>query len=96
MQQGWKGCSDSVAVKKVRCVVKSILVAECLAQVEAAEACFLIKSQLAELLQASKEETITECITDSQSLQDICYSTRNIEDRRLRVDIVMLRDASQK
>ena len=30
-----------------------------------------------------------ECITDNQSLQDICYSTKNIEDRRLRVDIII-------
>ena len=82
--------------RKIRCVVKSTLAAECLAQVEAAEACFLIKSQLAELLQASKEEIITECITDNQSLQDICYSTRNIEDRRLRVDIVILREMLAK
>ena len=62
-------------------MVKSTLVAECLAQVEAAEACFLIKSQLAELLQATKEEIITECITDNQSLQDIFCSTKNIEDK---------------
>ena len=69
---------------------------ECLAQVEAAEACFLIKSQLAKLLQASKEEIITECITDSQSLQDICCSAKNIENRRLRVDIVILREMLAK
>ena len=56
----------------------------------------LIKSQLAELLQASKEEIIIDCITDNQSLQDICYSTKNIEDRRLRVDTVILREMLAK
>ena len=73
-------------------MVKSTFAAECLAQAEAAEVCFVIKSQLAELLQASKEEIITERITNNQSLQDICHSTKNIEGRRLRVGIVILRE----
>ena len=76
-------------LRKIRHVVKSTLAAEYLAEVEAAEACFLIKSQFAELLQASKEEIIIECITDNLFLQDICYSTKNIENRKLRVVIVI-------
>ena len=40
--------------RKFRRVVKSTLAAECLAQAEAAEVCFLINSYLVELLQASK------------------------------------------
>ena len=83
-------------LRKILHVVKSTLAAECLAQVEAAEACFLIKSQLAELLQASKEEIITECITDNQSLQNVCYSTKIIEVRRLRGGIVILREMLPK
>ena len=83
-------------LRKIQRVVKSTLAAECCAQVEAAEARFLIKSQLAKLLQALKEEIIIECITDNQSLQDICYSAKTIEDRRLRVDIIILREMLAK
>ena len=72
-------------LRKFQCVVKS---AECLAQVEAAEADFLIKSHLAELLQASKDEIIIECIADNQSLQDICYSTKNIKTEGLELTLL--------
>ena len=88
MQQDGKAAPIQWQSRKIRDVVKSALAVECLAKVETAEACFLIKSQLAELLQSSKEEIIIECITDIQPLQDFCYSTKYMENRRLRVDSV--------
>ena len=66
-------------LRKIQCLVNSALPAECLAQVEAAEADFLIKSHLAELLQASNDEIIIERMADNQFLQDMFYSTKNIK-----------------
>ena len=78
--------------RKIRHVVKSTLAAECLALEEAAETCFWIRSLLTELLRYEHKEIPIECVTDNQSLQKTVYSTKNIQDKRLKVDIAMLRN----
>ena len=72
--------------------MKSTLAAECLALEEAAETCFWIRSLLAELLRCEHKEITTECVTDNQSLLQTVYSTKNIQDKRLKVDIAILRN----
>lgn len=75
--------------KRIRRVTKSTIGAETLALVEAAENCFLIRSTLNELFDIKSNITI---ITDNLSLKDPFYSTNCIEDKRLTVDICILRD----
>ena len=78
--------------KKVRRVVGSTLAAKSLAQLDAADASFLIKSLLVELLQCSGDKIKIGSITDNKSLFETLYSTKMTEDKRLRVDIAVLRE----
>ena len=77
--------------EKVRRVVRSTLVAECLAQLDAIDASFLIKSSLEELFNCNNGIPV-ESIIDNKSLCEALYSTKCIEDKRLRVDVAILRE----
>ena len=65
--------------RMIRHVVKSTLAAECLALEDTAETCFWIRSSLTELLRCEHKEIPTECVTDSQSLLETVYSTKDIQ-----------------
>ena len=78
--------------KKIRRVVRSTLAAESIAQLDAADASFLIKSLLVELLQCSSDKIKIESITDNKSLFETLYSTKTTENKRLRADIAALRE----
>ena len=47
---------------------------------------------MTELLHCEQKEIPTQCITDNQSLLETAYSTKNIQDKRLKVDIAILRN----
>ena len=47
----------------------------------------LLDSILTELLHCEHKEIPIECVTDNQSLLETVYSTKNIQDKRLKVDI---------
>ena len=72
--------------------MKSTLAAECLALEEAAQTCFWIRSLITELLSCEHKEIPIQCVTDNQSLLGTIYSTKNIQDKRLKVNIVILRN----
>ena len=74
------------------CVVKSTLAAECLALEEAGETSFWIQYLLTELLRCEHKEIPIECVTDNQSLLETVYSMKNIQDKRLKADIAILRN----
>ena len=74
--------------KKIHRVAKSTLVAETLAFIECAEAAFLLQMQIKEVFKVSLD---VECRTDNKSLFDTVQSKKVITDRRLRVDIALLR-----
>ena len=76
--------------KNVRRVVQSTLAAECLAQLDAVDASFLIKSLSEELINCNNCIPV-ESIIDNKSLSEALYSTKCIEDKRLRVDVATLR-----
>ena len=81
--------------KKLNRVVKSTLAAEILAAVEAVETGFLLKSILKEL-HNSQSSFDRECLIDNQSLFDTVHSTNPITDKRLRVDVAILREMVHK
>ena len=66
------------------------MAAETLEQVECAEAAFWIGNLLKELL-AQNSPLPIECYTDSHQLYDGLYSIRPIKDKRLRIDIAILK-----
>lgn len=76
--------------RKIRRVVKSTLSAEALALLEGAEAAVYIDRIFQELTHCPKLKI--NCIVDNKSLVDSLYSSKNVEDRRLRIDIAVLRD----
>ena len=82
-------CPVAWQSRKIRRVVKSTLAAECLAAVEAAEISIYIASVLKEILQYS----IDTCVyCDNQNLVKAVHSSTNLEDKRLIIDISILRD----
>lgn len=77
--------------KKLQRVVKSTLGAETMAFLSGVESCFLFSAMLQELLGEQKRVQIIGC-TDSRSLTDASYSSKTLEDSRLKIDIAVLRD----
>ena len=75
--------------RKVRRVVKSTLAAETLALLDCAEAAVYIAKMLNEIV---KCEIKVNCIVDNKSLCDALYSSHVLEDRRLRIDLAVLRN----
>ena len=77
--------------RKIRRVVKSTLAAECLSAVEAAEMMIYIASLLKNLLN-SKDNFPTYLYCDNKNLVNSVHSTTNLEDKRLVIDVSVLRD----
>ena len=84
--------------KKLKRVVKSTLSAETLALEEGIEACFMLKSILCEILGFCEKDKILpiECTTDNKSLLEAVYSTKTLTEKRLKVDICVIREMIAK
>ncbi|GAB1610627.1 hypothetical protein Ahia01_001349000 [Argonauta hians] len=79
--------------KKLKRVVKSTLSAENMALMEGAEQCFLLKSIIKEIFNISLPIIV---MTDSKSLKDCLSTSKTLEDKRLKVDICVVRDYDKK
>ena len=82
--------------KKVKRVVKSVMAAETLEQVECAEASIWIKALLQEIYNEYEWKLGIECNTDSKQLYEAAYSLRAIEDKRLRIEMAIIREMLRK
>jgi len=80
--------------KKIRRVVKSTLAAETLALVDCACTAVYIRQVLAEFTRCS--ELAINCFTDNKSLLDTLNSSKNVDDRRLRIELAVLQDMLHK
>ena len=76
--------------RKLKRVVKSTLAAETMALLEGAEASIYILGMLKQLL--SDCEIKIQCMTDNKSLYEALLSSKQVEDKRLRIDISVLDD----
>lgn len=87
-------CPIAWQSRRIRRVVKSTLAAECLAAIESAESSVLLCTILNELLcskmNSCKINVIVFC--DNRNLVDSVYSSTIIEDKRLLIDVCVLRD----
>ena len=72
-------------------MVKSTSAAETLALMEGVESAFLCKTTIKELLDLDTGLQIRS-YSDSKSLVDSVYSSKTLEDNRLKIDICVLRD----
>ena len=80
---------------KIRRVVRSTLAAETLAMSEAVDASMLVVATWNELLGSENSITV-EAITDCHSLYDNVNSTKLVEEKRLRIDIAMLKQMQER
>ena len=80
----WKSC-------KVRRVVKSTMAAETLALVDGLEAAFMISQVCGEIINGDDKGLKVVGVTDNKSLKEAAYSSRLLEDRRLMVEISIIR-----
>ena len=81
--------------KKIKRVVKSTLSAETMALLDGVENCYLLKVMLNEIHGQDLTLPIT-ALVDSKSLKDALYSSKTIEDKRLKTDLCVLRDYLNK
>ena len=75
---------------RVKRVVKSTLAAETLALVDAAESCFWLQKLYEEMTETVGSSII--CYTDNESLYKTVYLTTSDTDKRLQIDISILRE----
>ena len=75
--------------KKIRRVCKSTLAAESWAMIEAVETAELLQSQFSEVQNSKKKEMIV--MTDCRSLFDAMHTSKNVDDKGLRIPIACLR-----
>ncbi|KAK3896091.1 hypothetical protein Pcinc_000222 [Petrolisthes cinctipes] len=80
--------------RKIRRVVKSTLSAETQALLEGAETAVYLSKILSEI--EGCESLQIRCFVDNKSLVDALYSCRSVDDRRLRIDMAVLRDMLKK
>ena len=76
--------------QRIKRVVKSALAAGVLSLVEAAESCFWLQNLLNEI--SGMEKLNIECKTYSQSVLNAVHSMTALLDKRLRVDVAILRE----
>ena len=89
-----KSCPIFWQSRKIRRVVKSTLAAETLALLDCASAAVYIRAVLKEICRC--DEIPVYCYTDNKSLLDTLNSNKNVDDRRLRIDLAVLHDMLQR
>ena len=81
---------------KVRRVVKATFAAETLALLEGADVSILLAAMISEVLFLHGHRPIVKYCVDKSSSVDAVYSTKAIEDKLLRIKMVVLRDLLAK
>ena len=78
--------------KRIHRVVSDVMAAEALAMKDALDAGFLVKSLVEEILYQGKENIPLEALTDSKALHEAVHSTKAMQNRRLRIDLSIIRE----
>ena len=79
--------------KRIRRAAKSTLAAETIALVDALDNAIYIQHLIAELLYKPISHIEVNCFTDNMSLYQTAHSTKSIGDRRLRIELAIVREA---
>ena len=90
VDNGGKCCTVSWHGGKVKRVVRSTIAAEALSLCEAVEDAIFIKHILAEMLPTHSVKIVA--FVDNRDVVDAVYSTKLVDDRRLRIDISSLKE----
>ena len=78
--------------RKIKCIVKSTLAAECLSLQEAAETALLIKTIFAGMMPSQGEPINIQCFTNNRSLKDSIYPAKTLQDKHLIIDIAIIKE----
>ena len=82
--------------RRIRRVVNSTIAAECLAALDAAETSVLIRATLKEYIDPTSELHVPiSVMCDNKSLVEAIHSSTMVENKRLQIDISVLRDMLQ-
>ena len=87
-------CPLAWEAKKIRRVVKSTLAAETLAASDAVDSCYYLGSMLSEILFNVHGRNVIPitCYVDNYSLFENVHSTKNVNEKRLRIDLAALKE----
>ena len=88
-------CPISWQSRRIRRVVKSTLAAEALALLDGAEAAVYLVQIIREI-GGDKSQLKVKCYVDNKSLVDALYSSKSVDDKRLRIDIAVLKDMMER
>ncbi|KAK4327467.1 hypothetical protein Pmani_002131 [Petrolisthes manimaculis] len=93
-----KSCPFAWEAKKIRRVVKSTLAAETLAASDAVDMCYFLGTVLSEILfHVNDKNVIPICsYVDNHSLVENVHSTKNVSEKRLRIDLAALKELVQE
>lgn len=89
-------CPITWQSKRIKRVVNSTLAAECLAAVEAADTCILWRALLEEFLCLPSGYMKISVLCDNRSLVDAVHSSTSVENKRLQIDVSILREMVKK
>lgn len=89
-----KRCPIFWKSRKIRRIVKSTLAAETLALLDGAEAAYFLGKMISDIFMIPVPPII--CNTDNKSLLDALYTSKQVDDRRLRIDIAVLQDMIER
>ena len=78
--------------KKIRRVVKSTLAAETLAASDAIDNAYYLSEILSEILFRNNRDISIRLMVDNKSLFDNVYSVKNVSEKRLRIDIAIIKE----
>ena len=78
--------------KKIRRVVKSTLAAETLAAADAIDNAYYLAEILTEILFRNTKDISIRLMVDNKSLFDNVYSVKNVSEKRLRIDIAIIKE----
>jgi hypothetical protein len=82
---------------KVRRVAKSTIASETLAMVDGCESAYALNRCLAEVVTGNSNDIKpVVCVTDSHSLYDSAHTTSVLEDRRLQIEMNIIREMVQR
>ena len=93
-----KSCPLAWESKKIRRVVKSTLAAETLAVSDAVDVAYYLGSMLSEIIFGVQDKNVIPIVSyvDNYSLFENVYSTKNVSEKRLRIDLASLKQLIQE
>ena len=86
-------CTVTWQSRRIKRIVNSTIAAECLVAVETAERCLLLSTIMKEI---TGKEIKTSIFSDNKSLIDAAHSTTQMENKRLQIDMGILREMLEK